>query len=212
MGFDPLRIYIMRTSVFSLKKLRLPLFLMLPAIIAGLVGVYYVTRVAIETPVLTDIKIDSSSTLALSAMHQTSSRNGIKEWTLDAASAKLLKGQSLAVMDDVSLTFFLENGKTVHLTSATGTLDTSTHDMTFEGSVRVVYDEYLLVTDKLHYEKKRHIMYSNDPTSITSGKSIIEADSFQSDLAGKRTTFNGNVKGTFDEKGNFINNLRGFTF
>ncbi|MFH1156290.1 MAG: LPS export ABC transporter periplasmic protein LptC [Pseudomonadota bacterium] len=195
----------MITGASPLGRLKLPLFLSLFIIIAGLVAFYAYEKAITGKKIMKKVHIDSSASLVLSSMHQTSSRNGIKEWTLDAASAKLLKNENLAVMETISVVFFMDNGKTVYLTSDQGTLNTETHDMTFSGNVVVSHADYRLLTDKLHYEKKRHIMYSTTRIQLKDAESIIEADSFETDLNRRITVFKGNVKGQLSEKFDFFN-------
>jgi len=202
----------MKPDRISPKKLKLPLILILVFIIAGLGAVYYIERITSGREIIKNISLDSKAVLSLSSMHQTSTRNGIKEWTLDASSAQLLKDEKIAVMKDVNVVFFLENSKTIQLTSKNGALDTESHNMKFSGNVVVVYTGRILETDELHYEKKRHIIYSTTHSRITGNESIIEADSFETDINKKITVLKGNVKGRLSEKFDFFYDLGSNSF
>ncbi len=202
----------MRWKKHTLARLKLPLILGLVTAAAGLVAIYYVEKITSGKAVLDNIKIDAKAALTLSRMHQTSSKNGIKEWTLEAASAKLLKEENLAVMEDVTLVFYLAGNQRVALTSKQGSLDTKQHDMTFSGEVTVTHTDYILTTDKLHYEKKRHILYSNGTVVIKGKNSTIEADSFHTDLNRKKAVLMGNVKGKFSETLDFFNTVNNPSF
>ena len=180
-------------------RFRLPLILSLIVIVLGLAGLYGYEQIRSGKRTIEAVHIDSSASVVLNGMHQTSSRNGIKEWTLDAASARLLKDENLAVMESIRVAFFMEGGKEIRLTSDTGALDTRTHDMTFSGNVTVTHADFRLLTDKLQYEKKRHIMFSTTRLTITDSESTITADSFETDLAKGVTVFKGNVRGQFSE-------------
>jgi len=175
------------------------LFSLLFAIIAGLTAIYQFRAVTSGSKAVTDIKIDSSADLALNSMHQTSTRNGIKEWTLEASSARLMKEKNRAFMEDVNVTFYTKNRDKLLLTSQQGELDTQNHDMTFTGNVVVTFQGNTLETDKLHYEKKRHIIYSNSRVLIRNRHSTIHGDSLVADLDKNSTTIRGNVKGRFSE-------------
>ena len=53
--------------------------------------------------------IQDDATIAIDRVHQTSTKNGIKEWSLDATSAQFIEKDRQAVFDDLSVTFYLEN-------------------------------------------------------------------------------------------------------
>ncbi len=195
------------TIKWTPNKFKIPLFLGLILIVAGLGASYYAERFFSGKTAIESVKIDSNVALSLNSMHQTSSRNGRKEWTLTASSARLFKEKDQAEMSDVSVVFFLENKDEIHLTSAQGILDTKHHNMKFSGNVVVVYSGYTLETDELQYEKKRHIIYSTVSTRITGQDAMIEADSFQTDLNRKQTRLAGNVKGRLGETFHFFDAL-----
>ena len=181
--------------------------LLLVILVFGLGAFYYKEKLTSGKIVLKDFSIDSKAALMLDSMHQTSTRNGVKEWTLDASSAKLLKDTNRAEMEDVSVVFFMENGGKVNLSSARGSLDTKTHDMTFSDNVVVTYGDYTLETDELHYEKKRHILYSTVHIRIMDKESLLEADAMETDLNRSTTRLKGNVRGRFSETFDFFSGM-----
>ena len=135
---------------------------------------------------------------------QISKKNGIKEWELKAASATLLKNNNKAVLMDVTITFFTREGEKVLLKAEKGFLNTKTHDMTFSDNVVVNYENSTLKTDKLHYNKKKHIIYSDTHVKLTGKGSVIEADSMTTKLNDRYTVLEGHVKGRFSEKFNIL--------
>jgi lipopolysaccharide export system protein LptC len=181
--------------------------LLLVILVFGLGAFYYKEKLTSGKIVLKDFSIDSKAALILDSMHQTSTRNGVKEWTLDASSAKLLKDTNRAEMEDVSVVFFMENGGKVNLSSARGSLGTKTHDMTFSDNVVVTYGDYTLETDELHYEKKRHILYSTVHIRIMDKESLLEADAMETDLNRSTTKLKGNVRGRFSETFDFFSGM-----
>jgi lipopolysaccharide export system protein LptC len=112
-------------------------------------------------------------------------------------------------MSDVRVVFFTDKAKEIHLSAAKGVLDTKTHDMIFSDSVVVTDGQYTLQTAELHYDKKRHILYSNVHISIMDGESSLEADTMETDLNNNTTRLRGNVKGTFSETFDFFSGMGG---
>nr|NJM03179.1 LPS export ABC transporter periplasmic protein LptC [Desulfobacula sp.] len=149
-----------------------------------------------------DIKIDSAAALKLNLLKQVSKKNGVTEWELTAKSASLLKDQDQAVLDEVTVFFFAKEKKKIELTSDSGTLNTKTHDMTFSGNVVVTYVTAVFKTDKLHYDKKEHIIRSDARVRLEKNGSFIEADSMAIHLNKNRIIFEGHILGSFNEKFN----------
>jgi len=138
----------------------------------------------------------------LNILKQVSKKNGVTEWELTAKSASLLKDEDKAVLEDVVVAFFAKEKKKVELKSDTGTLNTKTHDMTFSDNVVVTYVTATLRTDKLHYDKKEHIITSNARVRLEKSGSFIEADSMKIYLNDNRIIFEGRIQGSFNEKFN----------
>lgn len=170
--------------------------LVVPLILAG----YFYFDKLLNTPVKIDnINIDTKAVLKLNVLKQISKKNGIKEWALNAASATLLKDENKAVLVDVRVIFYTKEGKEVHLESQTGTLDTKAHNMMFSDNVIVVYEAARLRTDRLHYRKKEHIIYSDFPVMLEKQDTVITADSMKTDLNSGTIILKGRVKGKFSE-------------
>ncbi len=180
------------------------LVVLLLSIIAGLALVYHLKGIRSGSIAVNHIKVDASAELVMNTMKQTSSRNGIKEWELEASSARLLKKNNKAEMENVKVSFFLENNDTVVLTSQKGVLDTDKKDMTFTGHVVVTLNDNILKTDKLHYEKKRHIIYTDSPVTLENNDAVIYGNFLVTDLNDNCTTIKGDVKGFFSERFNFF--------
>ena len=151
---------------------------------------------------INDIKIDSNAVLKLNLLKQVSKKNGVTEWELTAKSASLLKDEDKAILDEVTVFFFAKEKKKIELTSDAGTLNTKTHDMTFSGNVVVTYTTALMKTDKLHYNKKEHIIRSDARVRLEKNGSFIEADSMVVHLNDNRIIFEGHVHGSFNKNFN----------
>ncbi len=189
----------------SLKqKLTFPLIGLLILILFVISGFFYFDKLLSKPVQIHDVKIDTKAALKLNVLKQISKKNGIKEWELKAACATLLKDEDKAVLNDVSIIFFTKNDKKVHLTSKKGFLNTKTHDMTFTDNVVVTYETYVLRTDKLHYNKKEHIISSDTHVKLEKENSVIEADSMTTRLNDNMTILKGHVKGNFSENLNIL--------
>ncbi len=187
------------TKAFK-KKLTLPLVCIIVLIVLIIVSFFLFNTFSSNAIRVTDVKVDTKAAMKLDALKQISKKNGIKEWELIASSATLLKDEDKAVLIDVSIFFFTKENKKVHLVSEKGTLNTKTHDMVFSDNVKVAYETSVLTTDKLHYNKKKHIIYSKSHVRLEKQDSVINADSMILFLNENRTVLEGNVKGKFSEK------------
>ncbi len=187
----------------SLKqKLTLPLMGVLILILFIVYGSFYFNKVFLKPVQFHDVKIDTNAALKLDILKQISKKNGIKEWELKATSATILKDEDKAVLIDVSIIFFTKDNKKVHLTSKKGVMDTKTHDIIFSDTVIVTHENFVLKTDKLHYKKKEHIIYSNTSVRLEKEDSVIEADSMTNRLNENITILKGHVRGNFSENFN----------
>jgi len=184
----------------SLKqKLTLPLIGLL-IVIMIIISVFFYFNKFLSKPIqFHDVKIDTNAALKLNVLKQISKKNGIKEWELKASSATLLKDEDKAVLIDVSILFFTKDNKKIHLTSQKGVMNTKTHDMIFSDNVIITYETFVLKTDKLHYNKKEHIISSNTQVRLEKEDSVIEADSMTTRLNENITILKGHVRGKFSE-------------
>lgn len=185
-------------------KLTYPLIGLLILMVIVISGFFYFDRLLSKPVKIKNIKIDTKAALKLNVLQQISKKNGIKEWELKAASATLLKNKNKAVLTDVTITFYTKEAKMVHLKAEKGFLNTKTHDITFSDNVVVNYENSTLKTDKLHYNKKKHIIYSDTHVKLTRKGSVIEADSMTTKLNDRYTVLEGHVKGRFSENFNIL--------
>ncbi len=143
--------------------------------------------------------IQSAAKMSLGKVHHTATRDGVIEWSLDASSARLLDEKKQLILDDLSVVFYMKDGKKAYLTAEKGFLHTDSNDIEVVGNVVVKNDNYVLKTEKLNYENTRRILFSTIPVAISSDSEKLTADSISFDLDTKKTVLEGNVKGTFSE-------------
>jgi len=135
--------------------------------------------------------------ISIGRAHQTATRNGIKEWSLDAASADYITDKNQAVFKDLSLTFFLKDKTKVYVTARRGILKTDSSDMEIYDHVVVKYTQYELKCENLYYEHKKGIIFSNVPVNITGATFQLVADAMSLNLNTNKTLLEGKVKGIF---------------
>ena len=140
--------------------------------------------------------LQDDATISIDNVHQTSTKNGIKEWSLDARSAQFIKKDRQAIFDDLSVTFYLENDNSVKLTAAKGYLNTDTRDIRVDGEVIANDGEFKLMTDSLNYEHERRVLVATKPVQILGSTFRLNADTASYDLESQITTFDGKVDGT----------------
>ncbi len=180
-------------------KLKLPLFCILILILILIIALVFFKTENIVNPSFKNIEIDSSADILLNNFMQTSRTNGVKEWSLKAASAKIINSENLALLNDVIVTVFTEDNTQIEIIAKNGRLDTKVHDIELSDKVVVNYEGTILKTDKLHYKKKSHIIYSDGQVEIEKENSTIQADSLFADLKNSTLKLEGNVKGKFIE-------------
>ncbi len=172
---------------------------LMAAVLASLGLFFFLNTPVVDLTRIKDVEIDSKAALKLDTLKQISKKNGITEWELKASSATLLREENKAVLKAVNVTFFTRDKKKIYLYSDNGILNTKTHDMTFLDNVLVRHETHVLKTDKLHYEKKTHIIRSDVRIRLEDNHSVIRADSMVIELNKNQTILKGHVKGRFSE-------------
>jgi LPS export ABC transporter protein LptC len=180
-------------------KLKLPLISILVIILVLVVALVFFKTSVLITPTIKNINIDSSADIFLNNFLHSSKTNGIKDFAIKAASAKIINAQNLAILKDVSITIFTEENTEVEITAPNGRFDTKTHDLELFNKVTIKFEDSSLKTDKLHYSKKSNIIYSDGQVEITKGTSVLQADSLVANLKNSTIKLEGNIKGKFFE-------------
>jgi len=138
--------------------------------------------------------------LSIGEVHQIATRNGRKEWHLDADSAHYLNAEKKLILQDISMTFFMENQREVLLTARRGVLMTETKNVVVDGDVVLISDDARMTTEKLSYAHENRVLVADSPVNIMGDAYQLTAESMSLDLAGERVEFNGDVKGNFSEE------------
>jgi lipopolysaccharide export system protein LptC len=142
----------------------------------------------------------SKANISIGKAHQTATRNGRKEWSLDAASADYMDNNSQAIFKDLSVTFYLKDETMVYITANQGILKTDSNDMEIYGNVIAKNNDYQLRCENLYYNHDKRIIYSKVPVNITGNSFELIADSMSLNLNTNKALFEGKVKGIFSEQ------------
>lgn len=105
--------------------------------------------------------------------YSTVNEDNIKEWDLNADSAKYFEDKELLSLEGVEATIYTDEN-TYYVTGNEGLYNTKTRDIEIKGQVEVLMpDTTRLRTETLNYDHQKKQMTSNDKVLITRGKVII---------------------------------------
>jgi lipopolysaccharide export system protein LptC len=181
------------------RKLKFFLIAVIIILLGIIIAVFSTYRNILDETAGLKSVIHSAAKMSLGKLHHTATRDGVIEWSLDASSAKLLDEKKQLILVDLSVVFYMKDGKKAYLTAEKGFLHTKSNDIEVAGNVVVKIDNYVLKTEKLNYEHTRRILFSNVSVEISSDSEKLTADSISFDLNTKKTMLEGNVKGIFSE-------------
>jgi len=177
----------------KIKKLSIILLLVILIAIGTVVAVFIGYQTVSNAPEMLLSSIKDGANLSLGKIRQTATRDGKKEWSLEAGSAHYMEDEKKAVLKDLFITYFLENNREVYLNADQGILNTGTNDIEFSGNVVIRNEDYRLTTEQLSYEHKRRFIFTEDPVNISGEGADLSADSATYDLEADKIVLTGNV-------------------
>ena len=110
--------------------------------------------------------LPENADICLNEVSQVSTREGVKEWSLQCETANYNKKEGRSTLRGVSVTFFLKSGKSVQVTGDEGVILTDTKDMEITGNVIVQTDHYRLSTEKLSYDGEQRVVSTDMPVAL----------------------------------------------
>jgi LPS export ABC transporter protein LptC len=134
--------------------------------------------------------------MVVERVHQSATREGRTEWSLDAATAQYRLPEKKVLLTELSVTFFTRDDQKVYLTARHGTVSTDSHDMEAHENVVIYNDAYRLEAEKMAYSHASRVIASDDPVKITGQAGDLAADSLTLDLNTNRLVMRGHVHGT----------------
>jgi len=181
------------------KKLKLFLLAFIVIALTTVIAVFINYRRILENPEKLISSLPGDANLSIGKIHQTSTKNGVKEFTLDAASAYYTASKKEVILNDLSVTFFLKNKQEVYLTANKGILETESKDIEVTGNVILKNESSRLVTEKIQYKHGLRLLLSKVPVKIIGNSYQLTADRMSLDLNTNNTVFEGRVEGAFSE-------------
>lgn len=197
-GLKP-KLRMSRRRTASNKPAKVILFFAILLVIGIVLAVFIGYRTESKPQEMLLRAVQNDAAISVENVTQTSIKNGIKEWRLKAASADFLDKEKLAVFEDLSVTFFMGNGKAIRLSAQKGVLDTESRDIKATGNVVAEDGMVTLKAQKLDYAHDTRTLFSDAPVQIVAEAFALSADSASYDLNTQKTTFSGHVEGTIFE-------------
>ena len=185
------------------KRLKLLLLLFILVTIGIIIAIFFYYRPTSPLQESPEIASEEGTHMAIGRVHQTATRDGFKEWNLDAASVKYMEAEKKALFKDISVTFFIRDGTRVYLTAEKGILQTESKDIEVTGNVVVKNEKYRMETETLQYQHEKRLLFTKVPVKIIGKDFDLSSDSLSVDLNQQRAWFKGQVKGTINESAKF---------
>ncbi len=161
-----------------------------------IVSVFIGYRQVSNAPELLFTSIKEGANLSLGKIRQTSTRDGKKEWSLEADSANYMEAEKKVELKNLSVIYFLEDNREVYLKADQGILQTDTNDIEFSGNVVIRNEEYRMKTEHLNYEHDRRIIICDESIRILGHGGELTAESAEYDLNADKVVLKGNVVAT----------------
>lgn len=125
----------------------------------------------------------------------TETKDGQKEWELEADSAQYFKNDNLTAFENVKVIFYSKNGVNYTLIGREGRLRNDSKDMDIVGDVVVTStDNYQLKTDSLQYMADVRQISTKDKVFFTGPGINIEGTGFLADMITEMVSVFANVR------------------
>ncbi len=113
------------------------------------------------------VKSDVAADLKLDRVHYTETREGVKEWELEAASAVYYREQNTLALEKVRATFYGKNQETYVLVGEKGRYNTQSKVIEVFDGVKVDSSlGYQLRTQGLRYQADQKELSTSDPVEM----------------------------------------------
>ena len=191
------------------KKLTIFLVLVMVVTIGIVAAVFMGYRRVASAPEQLLSSIKEGANLSLGKIRQTATRDGKKEWSLEAGSAHYVENEKKAVLKDLFITYFLKDNREIYLQAEQGILKTDTNDIEFSGNVVIRNEGYRLKTRRLSYEHERRLIFTNDPVTVSGEAVNLSARSLEFNLNQNTILLSGHVQASISRDFEAINRIGG---
>ena len=166
-------------------------------LVAGLIITVFIGyRQVSNAPELLLTSIKEGANLSLGKIRQTATRDGRKEWSLEADSANYMEAENKVDLTNLSVVYYLEDDREVYLKADRGILQTDTNDIEFSGNVVIRNETYRLKTEHLTYEHEQRTIFCDQSIRIWGQDAELTAESAQYELNTDKIELKGNVVAT----------------
>jgi LPS export ABC transporter protein LptC len=180
----------------KVKKLSIFLLVVILLTVGMIVSVFIGYRQVSNAPELLFTSIKDGANLSLGKIRQTSTRDGKKEWSLEADSANYMESEKKVELKNLSVIYFLEDNREVYLKADQGILQTDTNDIEVSGNVVIRNEEFQMKTEHLNYEHDRRIIICDQSIRVLGQGGELTAESAEYDLNADKVVLKGNVVAT----------------
>jgi LPS export ABC transporter protein LptC len=178
------------------RKLSIFLLLVIMLVVGLIITVFIGYRQVSNAPELLLTSIKEGANLSLGKIRQTATREGKKEWSLEADSANYMEAENKVDLTNLSVVYYLEDNREVYLKADRGILQTDTNDIEFSGNVVIRNEAYHLKTEHLMYEHEQRTIFCDQSIRIWGQDAELTAESAQYDLNTDKIELKGNVVAT----------------
>lgn len=182
----------------SMKNLRLLLGMM---IVGGVGLVAIMTWRTLAPPQGENVPLQepaSAADLQLNRMKYTETREGIKEWELEAASVRYFQDENMLFLEKVKATFFGKNQETYVLVGERGKFNTQTKAIeVFDGVKIDSSDGYQMQTRSLKYQAEKRELRTSDPVEMSGPQLRVQGTGLVVELDHQRMKILKQVTTTF---------------
>jgi LPS export ABC transporter protein LptC len=129
--------------------------------------------------------------------HRMKVDKGRKVWEVAASEARYLEGESMVVVTEPSVAFFLEDGRSIALTGREGRVRLDGHDLEHvevEGEIQIQFGDYFIRTDRARYDRGDDVIVAPGKVAITGRALDLEGDLLELDLTTQRLHLRDNVR------------------
>lgn len=178
-----------------MKKRDKPILLIFLVAAVSVIGTFLYINSKIHKGLSGTLVKSSMADIRIEKARYVETKNGRKDWELEAASAQYFKDDNLTVFENVKVVFYSQKGVNYTLTGREGRLRNDTKDMDIVGNVVVTStDNYQLKTDSLNYMAGIRQISTKDKVFFTGPNINIEGVGFLADMITERASVLANVR------------------
>jgi len=142
-------------------------------------------------------KPDASADLKLDRVHYTETREGVKEWELEATSAVYRKEGDTVMLEKIRATFYGKNQESYRLIGEKGRFNTQTKVIEVYDGVRIDSSNgYHMRTRSLKYQADQKELHTPDPVELEGPSIRVEGVGMIVELNRERVKILGGVTTT----------------